>query len=180
MNQNDLRVIRTRKLLSDALFNLLEKYPMSSITINMICNKALVHRTTFYKHFYDKYDLLIYLFKGFSKEYFNLDIKDRINSPFESISYIINPRISNIRKKQHEDHYLKKVLANYFVDVLQDDIRANIHRFYLDSKVPNDLIIYIYGANLYAIMEWTREKGIEKDPKELDQIFHRLLKLKIE
>lgn len=180
MNQNDLRVIRTKKLLSEALFDLLETYMMSSITISMICHKALVHRTTFYKHFYDKYDLLIYLFKSFSKEYFNLDIKDRLNSPFESISYIINPRINNIRKKQNEDPYFKEFLENHFVDVLKSDIKENVHRFFLDLKVPNDLIIYIYGANLNAIMEWTREKEIEMDPKELDQIFHRIIKLKIE
>lgn len=180
MEQNDLRVVRTKKLLSEALFNLLEKYTLPSITIDMICNQALVHRTTFYNHFYDKYDLLNTLFKSLSKEYFNLDIKNRINSPFESIANVFNPRIYNISKKQHADHYFKNILANFFVDLLQEDIRANIHRFSLDPTVPNDLIIYIYGANLYAIMEWTSEKEIEKSPKELDQIFQSLLKLKIE
>lgn len=180
MKQNDLRVIRTKKLLSDSLFNLLEKQMLPSITIDMICDKALIHRTTFYKHFYDKYDLLTYLFKSLTKEYFDLDIKDRINSPFESISDVIDSKIYNISKKQHEDHYFNNVLANHFVEMLQDDIRANIHRVFLDSKVPNTLFINIYGANLYTMMEWTREKGIEKTPKELDQIFQSLLKLKIE
>lgn len=180
MKQNDLRVIRTKKSLSDALFNLLEKRVLPSITIDMICDDALVHRTTFYTHFYDKYDLLTHLLKSLSKEYFDLNIKERINSPFESISNVINSKISNISKKQHEDYYFNNILANHFVEMLQEDIRTNIHRIFLDSKVPNDLFVDIYGANLYTMMEWTLEKGIEKKPTELDQIFQTLLKLKFE
>lgn len=60
MNPNDLRVIKTKRALSESLFNLLSEKLFSAITVNMICDKALVHRTTFYKHFYDKYDLLSY------------------------------------------------------------------------------------------------------------------------
>ncbi|POA00817.1 TetR/AcrR family transcriptional regulator, partial [Staphylococcus carnosus] len=56
MNPTDLRVIKTKRALSDSLFKLLENTMFSSITVNMICEEALVHRTTFYKHFYDKYD----------------------------------------------------------------------------------------------------------------------------
>ena len=54
MNENDLRVRRTKKMLIDALGNLLEKHTYTSISVNMICDTAMVHRTTFYKHFYDK------------------------------------------------------------------------------------------------------------------------------
>ncbi|ASK62318.1 TetR family transcriptional regulator [Virgibacillus phasianinus] len=179
MNATDLRVIKTKKALSTALFNLLEKYTMSSITVNMICNESLVHRTTFYKHFYDKYDLLIYLFKSFSKDYFELDLKDRINSPFTSISYIINTRIDKISKRQKNDRKFYDTLANYFVDVFQNDIKENANRFSVDSKVPNDLIIYIYGANLQAIMDWNRNNNVEKSSEELDKIFHKVVNLKI-
>ncbi|MBD8839971.1 TetR/AcrR family transcriptional regulator [Paenibacillus sp. CFBP 13594] len=56
----DLRVTRTHKLLTMALLDLLcEKGQLfSNITINEICDKAMVHRTTFYKHFKDKFALL--------------------------------------------------------------------------------------------------------------------------
>ncbi|MFC7558721.1 TetR/AcrR family transcriptional regulator [Paenibacillus farraposensis] len=63
----DLRVKRTHKLLWSALGELLldPKKEFSSITINEICEKAMVHRTTFYKHFVDKYDLLNLFFCNF-------------------------------------------------------------------------------------------------------------------
>jgi AcrR family transcriptional regulator len=54
----DLRVRRTRKLLSDALVTLLAEQPFESITVRQICDRAMVHRATFYTHFTDKYELL--------------------------------------------------------------------------------------------------------------------------
>lgn len=51
MNHSDLRVIKTKRALSQSLFTLLDKKEFSGITVNQICEDALVHRTTFYKHF---------------------------------------------------------------------------------------------------------------------------------
>ncbi len=54
----DLRIRRTHKLLFDALTFLLSEKNFDNINITDICDKAMVHRTTFYKHFEDKYHLL--------------------------------------------------------------------------------------------------------------------------
>jgi AcrR family transcriptional regulator len=54
----DLRIRRTHKLLFDALTFLLSQKKFDNINITDICDKAMVHRTTFYKHFEDKYHLL--------------------------------------------------------------------------------------------------------------------------
>lgn len=58
--KEDLRVRRTKKLLSDALFHLIRKKPFEKVTVCDICDEAMVHRATFYAHFDDKYDLLNY------------------------------------------------------------------------------------------------------------------------
>lgn len=54
----DLRVRRTQKLLWNALMSLLGEHGLEVISVKEICDRAMVHRTTFYKHFEDKYDLL--------------------------------------------------------------------------------------------------------------------------
>ncbi len=54
----DLRVKRTRKFLFDSLLLLIKEKDLENISVNEICERALVHRTTFYKHYEDKYDLL--------------------------------------------------------------------------------------------------------------------------
>lgn len=45
----------------DALLSLLGEKPYRDITVVDICQRAMVHRTTFYAHFEDKNDLLRYV-----------------------------------------------------------------------------------------------------------------------
>lgn len=54
----DLRVRRTQKLLWEALMALLAEQAFEAISVKDICDLAMVHRTTFYKHYEDKYHLL--------------------------------------------------------------------------------------------------------------------------
>ncbi len=54
----DIRVKRTKRQLSDALMELLSEKSFDDITVLEICEKASIHRATFYKHFVDKYDFL--------------------------------------------------------------------------------------------------------------------------
>lgn len=54
----DMRVRRTHKFLWEALMSLLTEHDFESITVAAICERAMVHRTTFYKHYEDKNGLL--------------------------------------------------------------------------------------------------------------------------
>ena len=58
LEQTDLRVRRTHKLLWEALMAELSERTIEEITVSDICERAMVHRTTFYKHYEDKYALL--------------------------------------------------------------------------------------------------------------------------
>ena len=68
-NKEDLRVRRTYKLLSDALIELMKKKEFEKISVSDICSLAMVHRTTFYTHFTDKYDLLRYVMRKIEKPF---------------------------------------------------------------------------------------------------------------
>lgn len=54
----DRRVQRTRGLLRDALFTLIEEKGYAAITVQDITDRANVNRVTFYFHYKDKEDLL--------------------------------------------------------------------------------------------------------------------------
>lgn len=53
----DRRVIKTKQALSNALAELLSEKELRKITVQEIVDKADVSRVTFYKYFYDVYDL---------------------------------------------------------------------------------------------------------------------------
>ncbi len=56
-NSTDLRVLRTRKAIEQALITLLGKLPLEKITVQDICQEALVNKGTFYRHYHDKYEV---------------------------------------------------------------------------------------------------------------------------
>lgn len=56
--KKDLRVVKTYRVLYDALLELLEDNSFEEIKVSDICDKALINRSTFYSHFSDKYELL--------------------------------------------------------------------------------------------------------------------------
>ena len=64
----DLRQRKTRRLLVEALAQLLEERPFQELSVVDICRRAMVHRTTFYSHFNDKQELLRYLLEGLERE----------------------------------------------------------------------------------------------------------------
>ncbi|MEM5613405.1 TetR/AcrR family transcriptional regulator [Staphylococcus pseudintermedius] len=93
MNERDIRVQKTNLKLSEVFLTLLEDYWLTKITINQICQRANVHRTTFYKHFKDKYELLYYVSRMALKPYFALALDMRLREPFSSIDKTINQQI---------------------------------------------------------------------------------------
>lgn len=64
----DLRQKKTRRLLVEALAQLLTERPFQDLSVVDICRRAMVHRTTFYAHFNDKQELLHYLLEGLEQE----------------------------------------------------------------------------------------------------------------
>lgn len=55
----DLRVRRSRKMMQDALITLtVEKKGFTTVTVNDITERAMVNRSTFYRHYTDKCDMV--------------------------------------------------------------------------------------------------------------------------
>lgn len=55
--QNIIRNTNTINKIKESMINLLNEKPLQKITINDICDKASINRSTFYLHYYDQYDL---------------------------------------------------------------------------------------------------------------------------
>lgn len=57
----DLRVQKTRSALTNALYDLMCQKSLDEITVTELCERAVIRKATFYKHFGDKTELLIYM-----------------------------------------------------------------------------------------------------------------------
>lgn len=57
-SNTDLRIIRTKESIREALVELIEEKGFEAITVKDITTRAKINRGTFYAHYQDKYDLM--------------------------------------------------------------------------------------------------------------------------
>lgn len=57
MNEENRKVKYTRRVIREAYFELLQQKPINKITVAEICERADIHRGTFYQHYHDIYEL---------------------------------------------------------------------------------------------------------------------------
>lgn len=58
MSKTDLRVVKTLRQIDQALLENLRQRPFPKITVDQLCQSALINRSTFYKYYQDKFDLM--------------------------------------------------------------------------------------------------------------------------
>jgi AcrR family transcriptional regulator len=121
----DLRVRRTHKLLWEALMAELAVRPFEDITVTDICERAMVHRTTFYKHYEDKYALLD---RGVRQMYDALVAEAEHLPP--SVFSADNPPPYFVRLFEHvaeHQHFYRLMLCGEGVSTFQRLVKDYIH-----------------------------------------------------
>ncbi len=168
--QEDLRSRRTKKLLYEALLRLLKKKSFQEITVNDICREAMLHRTTLYKYFNNKYDLLEYAIL----QYGNIQLYP---SPLEGSSYQVKREQTVERWDQLVDviaasedivrHVMQDSLNPIFLTVLRQvaDIRSADISHNLPENCPperrkmfSDFMGRIQAGSMIAILLWWLEQ----------------------
>lgn len=103
MKKVDLRVQKTHKQLLETFLVLMGEKSFDELSVSEICDRAEVHRATFYKHFKDKYEFLNFCFESylsqmkFSAAEKNLPTAGNIKDSFMSIIVQVFEYISENR-----------------------------------------------------------------------------------
>lgn len=173
MKTNDLRVIKTKKAMFDALNELMKEKTFEEIKVSDICSKALINRSTFYAHYEDKYELLQDSIKdlkdSLSKE---LAKNKNINSTKEYYLELIKLFLNHIEERK--DTYLaiainnrNSILTDILYDVIDHDIISRLEEdiSFDNTKVPRSIIAKFYlGAVANIGITWIQ--NINKYSKE--------------
>ena len=84
MNENDLRVIKTKKALHQGLMSLLKVSSLEAISVSMLCREAGVNRGTFYLHYKD-----IRMLFDEHLNYLLKDLEESYVEPYRHVSFLI-------------------------------------------------------------------------------------------
>lgn len=174
MNKSDLRVIKTKKNIHEALLNLLKNKSLIQIKITELCNEANINRGTFYFH----YQTIEDVFTEFFGEIIQ-DLKDSYNEPYKHAKSLhlekIDPATVRIfhHIKKYETFYkivLSKDVSSTYYFMLFDEIKRNLtnDRHAASYKAVDDYF-FAYQANaiIGLIIEWYR-RGFKETVEEMN------------
>lgn len=180
--RTDRRVVRTRKLLQDALLALMARKPFRQIHVSEIAEQAGLARPTFYLHFRSKEDLLLShldrLFEQYTKEiepYLQLDdrarMATRLFEQLQSNSELIRLMV------QTEDEITHLVLER-----LLQYIRAVFRMLRPEGatgRVPPHLATFalasLTGATYGVVLQWVKA-DMPYSPEVMGQVLMSLVR----
>lgn len=158
----DLRVVKTRANIKNTFIELLSEKEFNKITIQNILDEALINRSTFYKHYSDKYELAEQL----------------IDEIVETATSFINERFSDKKEvdlfsiicKIYEHLYdQKKVVlalwkiktdALHLYDDIEDLLKKNFTQYIIIHNTCKDSSLLDYYSTLYSSLVLTTIKWI--------------------
>ena len=151
----DLRVIKTRKNIRDTFIELRKKYPLDEIKVNMLCEKAMINKTTFYNHYQDVYAL--------SEELETIAVDEFLNN-FANVDMMltdVNCFIEGMHVALKADDGMMRVLFDGKLDELIERIEMKIRKYY--AKENQMLVSFLIGGTIHLIMKSkSKNEDVEK------------------
>ncbi|MBR2077198.1 MAG: TetR/AcrR family transcriptional regulator [Exiguobacterium sp.] len=187
MEQTDLRVIRTKKLIKDAFFSLIEEQGFEGVTVKQLTERAGINRGTFYSHYVDKFELM----------------EKCVNEIFEEAEQKLIHHLPHIFGDERTDksyHYLVP-----FIRFIEDNqiimkpllgpngdptFQAKLRKFmqaalFQRSPVtlfdpdemmvpPPYLVAYLSSAHMGVIYEWLNNPSSEETAEDIARIIYTI------
>ena len=173
--KEDRRVVMTKKLLRESIFEILKLKPLSKISIKEICDNADINRTTFYKYYGDQYALIKEaedeLFMKTSEFVMNLrTVGDRVKVLETFLLYIKqnDEMFKTVLDKNNESDFRRRLMDIAFNKVLIENVDLGI-------KSENKLYVYTFIAmgSISMLEAWIG--NYEKDATEMASLLYNFV-----
>ena len=181
--KTDLRIIKTRKALCDAFLVLLSEKRFEDITVGELCDRAMVRRATFYKHYADKYEFFSFFIRQY-EETFSLDAKEHQKDSLSDYSSFMFGKCIQFLREHRE--IVRSILDSNMLPVMLDLFTEEIYRntlFHIEenkqllsalSVTPETLAAFYAGGIMQVTRQWIMSKP-QRSVESLSEDFSRIL-----
>lgn len=179
LNKQDLRVQKTHQALITSFSDLLQTKSFEQITVQDLCANANVRRSTFYRHFNDKYDLLNHVVGTLIDHFRKLYLPDiNPDNPRQFFEKLMRDVLTFIH--DNKDIVRSVITLNFYGEVYtifyeqiykavqkQIEFDRQSGQFYVDVTIYGE---FLTGGILSVITNWIqhgRQQSIDKVTKEI-------------
>lgn len=167
MCETDLRVVRTLENIDFALLKSLTSFPFHKVTVDMLCKSARINRSTFYKYYKDKFDLLDkYIDRTLDEFSKHLKAEFIIATPSEVESLAYSYEFKNLLFFFNEKKDIYYTLLNASIhrdiytemtEIAQSNLLENLNLYFKMNSVQSEyasLFSYLFASNLMTVVSW--------------------------
>lgn len=165
-NKTDLRIQKTHKALCDTFTALLSEKRFENITVNELCDRAMVRRATFYNHFSDKYDFFAFYIRRTRQQFLDsLDTVDAITEPYAYNVFLFQQTAAFLAEhKLLVNSCLKSSLFPTLLQILSDEIYTSIMENLQENEAtPAEALSirasFYAGGIIQTLCYWVKSKG---------------------
>lgn len=182
----DLRVRKTYLALTQALLAMMEEMRFEDIRVSELCDRAMVRKSTFYKHFADKYELLTFTVRQMQSQ-----LNSQLAAEFREgnvVEYYTRLAELVLKRMSENGALVESTLrSNSFpliLSILSDqiilDIRGKLKEDALKGErlpVPPEMMAAFFVGGVMEMLRCWLQKGRRLDEKELIEQFRTMLDL---
>jgi len=172
----DIRITKTHMALSKALMDLLEKKSFQKITVNDICQLAMVSRSTFYLHFEDKYHLMLFCLKSVRQKLDeavrSMELRDYLRMVMDSV-YERKKALRTLHQAEIDIELInmfRSFFHDYFSDIITECEKQDVR---LPGPIP--LVAAYYANGLTGMVIWWIEHNFSISAEEISACQYNLL-----
>ncbi|RUY21619.1 TetR/AcrR family transcriptional regulator, partial [Mesorhizobium sp. M7A.F.Ca.US.001.04.2.1] len=172
----DRRVARTRALLQDALIALIPERGYASITVEDICQKANIGRSTFYTHYTGKE------LRSATLEAHLHSLSRRVSADEKTGNRLFEfslPMFEHARAFRSLHHALLSSSGDTIHDQLRERIRRAVRTELTpkrigDTGVPIEFAVQFISGAFLAVLAWWIAEQSRLSPTQIDDFFQKM------
>ncbi|MBB6733718.1 TetR/AcrR family transcriptional regulator C-terminal domain-containing protein [Cohnella zeiphila] len=183
MNENDQRVIQTKRALHGALLALLKTKPLESVSVSALCREAQLNRGTFYLHYKDVEALFDEHLQSLLR-----DLEESYYEPYKTAPHLevrsLDP--STIRIFHHVKKYRqfydivfdrKSPLSYYYslFEKIKSLMRESAATYSIGDRDLAMLVAYQANALMGLLIQWS-EENFARSPESMNEQFASFLR----
>ena len=178
MNDKNMRVLMSKKMLKDGLFRCMQKKPLEKITVSEICREAQVNRTTFYNHYTVPRDILLESGLAHAEKIKAIfqkdDKKPNEEKRLEVLKYIYSIKDElKVLFLAEADANIENSATDFFAWFV-DDFLEERKDLTLKDKAEYDMLCNCLGWSSYFLIRQWLLRYEDKTPEEMHKFFIRL------
>ena len=177
MATEDRRVKRTKKAISDAVWSLMQEKNFEDLSVNDICDRAEISRTTFYYYYVDKYDWLEKVIGAMSRAHFPIiGMNETDRQHFTELMTITHQNVadnlvyySTLNKNATQNRVFFDRLHKILIDVSRERLPEK------DTlSVTDDLKLHFLISAFLGVLQWWLQNDLPVPPEQLAELVYAI------